>query len=52
MRRRLASITALTAGIALLSSCALGDDSSTKVSAGSLADKGDLSGVELTVGGK
>jgi osmoprotectant transport system substrate-binding protein len=52
MGRRLASITALTAGIALLSSCALGDDSSTKVSAGSLSHKADLSGVEVTVGGK
>jgi osmoprotectant transport system substrate-binding protein len=52
MRSRLTPIAALTAGIAVLSSCALGDEPSTQVSAGSLADAGDLSGVEVTVGGK
>ncbi|SDY72593.1 osmoprotectant transport system substrate-binding protein [Modestobacter sp. DSM 44400] len=52
MRHKLTSVTGLIAGIALLSSCALGEEPSTEVSAGSLAAKGDLSDVEVTVGGK
>lgn len=52
MRHRLTTVSGLTAGIALLSSCALGEGPPTGVSAGSLAEGGDLSGVEVTVGGK
>jgi osmoprotectant transport system substrate-binding protein len=52
MRHRLTSVTGLAAGIALLSSCTLGQEAPTGVSAGSLAENADLSGVEVTVGGK
>jgi len=48
--RRLAAVAAL-AGLAL-AGCSLGDSGSKDVSEGSLAEDVDLSGVEVTVGGK
>jgi osmoprotectant transport system substrate-binding protein len=46
----LVSIAITSAG--LLAGCGLGDSPPSDVSAGSLAEAGDLSGVEVTVGGK
>jgi osmoprotectant transport system substrate-binding protein len=52
MRPRSTIAGGLLAGIALTSSCALGEAPPSGVTAGGLAEGGDLSGVELTVGGK
>lgn len=47
---KLFSLTLATTG--LLAGCALGDEPPSDVSAGSLAEGGDVSGAQLTVGGK
>ncbi|MQA61127.1 MAG: glycine/betaine ABC transporter substrate-binding protein [Actinophytocola sp.] len=51
MRKTSTIVTAAFAG-AVLAGCSLGDAPPSDVSAGSLAEAGDLSGVEVTVGGK
>lgn len=52
MAHRFTVVGALLAGTALISSCGLGDAPPSGVTAGDLAEGGDLSGVEITVGGK
>lgn len=52
MNHKIKLAAGLTAGTALLSGCTLGEAPPTDVSAGSLAEAGDLSGAQLTVGGK
>ncbi len=52
MRKSIKTVSIALAGSALLAGCSLGDSPPSNVSAGSLAKAGDLSGVEVAVGGK
>lgn len=52
MRKSSELVSIVTAGALLLTGCGLGDSPPSNVSAGSLAESGDLGGVEVTVGGK
>ncbi|WP_034269742.1 glycine betaine ABC transporter substrate-binding protein [Haloechinothrix halophila] len=52
MRKSSELVSIVTAGALLLTGCGLGDSPPSNVSAGSLAESGNLAGVEVTVGGK
>jgi osmoprotectant transport system substrate-binding protein len=52
MRHKATIAAGLVAGSVILSGCALGGSAPSGVTAGSLAEVGDLSGAEVSVGGK
>jgi osmoprotectant transport system substrate-binding protein len=52
MQSRFLLISIALSGLGVVAGCGLGDAPPSNVSAGSLAEEGDLSGVNLSVGGK